>query len=860
MVQLLGPSLLPHLEQQKAEMKPGEDKTEKNPTDPEKAMTGTGKEDAGGFENVLVQFTLALYRAVVNELAQAYRVRMVRLASPQWERRPSDLERTAACLEAPGELALELDEYPGKARLREFWRRARALPAGLLPRREVSTDMSAVSDQGVRELVALCSVSEAYRRISGTIQAKKEDTAAAKDSITRSIEAEAKGKDFFGPLITLLLGGAVATGVAALKPKQIALPAIAGVLTALGSAVIAKFSTVRSHERSALHQDLFLPNLSVTTLDRVLPVLLDRVRDAGLAPVFIIDELDKVEDLSERIPQMVRRLKKLVAERAFFCFLTDRRYFEEMCSRTSVTAYSLEYSYFSHKLFVTFSHTDFHSYLDELFKSTSPEPAGTTSEASALLDEETADRAVLPYILLHAAQMHPIDLRRQLSDIRGADGAVTIPSGEVRSNPGRLLQLSMQVAIELLLETNEMQLELAREPAFRRLAHDALYFISRKWELEEDKLVFDAEAKEKFRGYLIDRMNTETPSKNSQPNGAQESENASLPQAPAPTATPSRRKGRVAVTSKQSVIGPALHPASSQDDEQDLLERVFTKQQADFLWKQVRQLADWLAGPVAEIRKLALAKPTHRFAPQVLDALKFSDPGPLLHRVQNGEQVTFYFSYSRAGRPNAEVAAQAATVAEKGQKKVPVVKRDAALRATKLDVDFINSFDRAVRDLTRETVTLGTLGARFGVISTSPAWPSVESALKRLEALDDEYPEKDDDISIVGQFASLLKRSAYTIGLGIFCGWLLGAWSERKNGERELNGLQVLSQALELKALHEEEVQTRIKKFYEQLCKYVNVAPKPSGPVPVNTSEVRHWREFVEQLIKEAEPFVEAKL
>ena len=124
-----------------------------------------------------------------------------------------------AFLEAPGQLALELDEYPGKARLREFWRRAAALPGGLLPRSFEGSPGSSgdrrVADQGIRELVALCSVSEAYRRISGTIQAKREDKAGAQRSDTRTRDVEMKGKDFLPPLITLLTGGAVASGVAA---------------------------------------------------------------------------------------------------------------------------------------------------------------------------------------------------------------------------------------------------------------------------------------------------------------------------------------------------------------------------------------------------------------------------------------------------------------------------------------------------------------------------------------------------------------------------------------------------------------------------------------------------------------------
>jgi hypothetical protein len=145
MVQLLGPSLLPHFDKQEesvADKEPGKKNSledtiaamrdvinkndtgalnareRQNPAVAEKTITATAREDSYDFENVLVQFTLALHRAVVNELAQAYQQRMMTLAFPRGKLWRSDLERIGACLEAPGQLALELDEYPGKARLR----------------------------------------------------------------------------------------------------------------------------------------------------------------------------------------------------------------------------------------------------------------------------------------------------------------------------------------------------------------------------------------------------------------------------------------------------------------------------------------------------------------------------------------------------------------------------------------------------------------------------------------------------------------------------------------------------------------------------------------------------------------------
>jgi hypothetical protein len=823
MVQLLGPSLLPGFD-------------ERDVAEPAKDGTKTEKK-LTEFETVLVQFTLALHRAVVNELAQAYRERMKLFATLPAERTRADLERANVCLEAPGQLALELDEYPGKSRLREFWRRARALPEGVLPmgRRSVPPVKGDVSNQGINELVALCSVSEAYRRISGTIRASKKDEASAKSLTTRTREKEFKGKDLFAPMITLLTGGAVATGVAAaIKPDHIELAAVAGVITALASAIVARSSVVRSQQRSVSQEELFLPNLSVSTLDRVLPVLLDRVRDAGLAPIFIIDELDKVKNLSKRIPKMVKRLKKLVAEKAFFCFLTDRRYFEEMSSRNAVTPHSLESTYFTNQVFITFRHKEFHTFIDELLMK--PEafgPPGASSDAQQRLDEEIVDHALLPYILLHAAEMHPIDLRRRISNIRGPNSTVSLEPGEVRSNLNRL-QLLVQVAIELLLESDEMELELAREPAFRRLAHDALYFISRKWQLGATEVRLDAKGRDEFHTYLTDRMKTEGPPRNAGANGK-----------PSKGKTRSKQK----LTDGQSQAASQQANGSEEDEEEEeILRPPFTAEEGEFLWNQVCDLANLLARQPEAIHDKAAKK--ERVAPQVLDALR-SIPGPLLERV--GRADVFRFRYHRAGRETKvapkrkESAAGAGTHAEPSS-----AEHRPPQRGIELETAFIDRFNAAVGTLTADTINFGTLGAGCGVIATSPAWVSVELALRRLTSTPGEYPERQDDMSNVRQFADVLRRSASTIALAIFCGWALGELRRDSSDRRELAGLQVLSQALGLKALREDTVHARIQEFSVDLTKRVGVEYVPSQLQVSGVSKIKKWESDILLLEEES--------
>ncbi len=303
--------------------------------------------------------------------------------------------------------------------------------------------------------------------------------------------------------------GAVAAGTGG------PLAAVTGVIAALGAATVLKVSAGRSRRRTITEDSKFIRDLTVATLDREIPVLVDRCLDAGLVPLFVVDELDKVEGLSDRITSLVRRLKKLVAERAFFCFLSDRSYFEEMRRRTRNEAYPIEYTYFTHDLFIVFDHRDLHRFLLRIVALTGPvtRPApapsgtgdGTPAPAPPSPSDEVEDLRILPYVLLHQAKMHPIDLRRELTRLSDQDGYFVLEPGEWRSR-ANLCDLMIQVAVEMVLEGQAMEERLRREPRFRRLAHDALYYPSREWENGSERLDLGDGAEAAFGDWLTRRM------------------------------------------------------------------------------------------------------------------------------------------------------------------------------------------------------------------------------------------------------------------------------------------------------------------------------------------------------------------
>src|SRR5262249_16510905 len=138
---------------------------------------------------------------------------------------------------------------------------------------------------------------------------------------------------------------------------------VAAVATSLFGNIAIKWSSKRSSKQERSLDYTFIVDRSVQTLDRDLPLVVDRIRQAGLAPVFVIDELDKVSTPETEIGDLIRRLKHLVADYGFFCFLTDRDYYEYFRNKLQTEAYPREYTYFTNWLFIQYQPDDLRQYL-----------------------------------------------------------------------------------------------------------------------------------------------------------------------------------------------------------------------------------------------------------------------------------------------------------------------------------------------------------------------------------------------------------------------------------------------------------------------------------------------------------------
>ena len=251
-------------------------------------------------------------------------------------------------------LALKLDEAPNVSTLRKLWRRAGFLPDGVLChlypdcRRPENQRRSWLEDQGVREITALAACAQSYLTIIGapeetvsnvtasTATTRTEGREAAKSEGKQEKPARDKGKgDTVSEQVKMLTPPALATlattAIGVANPeKNIGWALGAGLFVYLLGLASSRF-TMRRDQFAELRRRLVVTvDWSERRLERELPALLRRVKAAGLAPIFVLDELDKLEDEAETLHDFLDFSKHIVRDHAAFLFLSHRDYFERL--------------------------------------------------------------------------------------------------------------------------------------------------------------------------------------------------------------------------------------------------------------------------------------------------------------------------------------------------------------------------------------------------------------------------------------------------------------------------------------------------------------------------------------------------
>ncbi len=411
-----------------------------------------------------------------------------------------------------------------------------------------------------------------------------------------------------------------------------------------------------------------------------------------------------------------------MAEQAFFCFITDRIYYEKMRHRSIDQPYPVESTYFTHPLFVSIRPDDFHQYLRKILilpALTAPqldeELAGAAipwqPEADAVPDavdrgqrgsassEDMLDLKVLPYVLLHRSQLHALDLTRQLAALRDPDGNVALAAGAVRSVYAYRFDVTMQLAIEMLLDEEDFRKRLDREPEFSRLAYDAMYYLSRRWNLApEAELDLSPTADGQFGKYLVERMGKEHLDwRAGQTRHEPDTERGRA------SAQPPRQAG-VARSTATNVEKTLADDNSSADCAEGV---AVSQEDRSFLFGRVCQLADLLADPSffqTSFDAWQIAR-DRRGVPRVDVAviqtlqLDRAPADPLLER-QRRRVATYKWRYDPSGRALASASRLRANLpASAVQVPVPALVAGAAAE-WRNDLQYLRDFEAVLSNLT----------------------------------------------------------------------------------------------------------------------------------------------------------------
>lgn len=302
------------------------------------------------FQHLLETVVLSLHSALSAEYVRRFRAIARQRKDPR-------LHELAATLE------ITLPEGPSPAEMREFWHRADAIERGVVfPARPGL-------GRGMRELSALSGVGYAYKRVAGEVRAEFKETQTASQSNESSGSAwSAQLVELTKPLTAVLAGAVVTVGAA--SPGHLLPAGVLGLVASAVAVVAFRLTGKRDRVDQNKRDFTFLPKTDASTLERVLPELLQRLKLAGLAPVIVVDELDKIDNLWTLIEryEILDQFKKLFAERVFTCFLVNRSFMEELAVRERVSAHGKWHSYFSQRVFVSFEPAELHDHLDRLME------------------------------------------------------------------------------------------------------------------------------------------------------------------------------------------------------------------------------------------------------------------------------------------------------------------------------------------------------------------------------------------------------------------------------------------------------------------------------------------------------------
>lgn len=435
---------------------------------------------------LLRDMAVSLFESVLSEIERTIRLRLQRAREPARAERGDDLELFL-------QLRHEMRRGPTVADLVAYWERLGWSKQGAFSRE--------TTHRGAAEVAVLQDLAEARLAVVSKAEDKREDKAGH--------EAEAKVERTVQPTDLLKTSTAIVAGAAAAAGLAVQgswiLAGLLGPLVTAGVGATLTFSSRFSRRQSQQDERAYTLKADVESLIHRIPRLLQGLRQIGLHPVFVVDELDKVDP--ELVTYLVHNLKTQVTEQSFFCFLTDDHSAAAADQADTSPAGGLAYSLFWDRIYLFQTTPALHGYLQVYLAEQEATP-GVQREAVA----------VLRHILLLRAEHHTLRLHRQL-DKALRDGLYARidddPEGFLQ-DPAIRLRLRFALATEWAMA--ELAAEINHDPRRLQLAKDVLYRPWRSWRDDEQRCtitrlavyreVRDATGDRNFAGHVARAVDT----------------------------------------------------------------------------------------------------------------------------------------------------------------------------------------------------------------------------------------------------------------------------------------------------------------------------------------------------------------
>jgi hypothetical protein len=178
-----------------------------------------------------------------------------------------------------------------------------------------------------------------------------------------SSEVTTTTRSFAVPNALKLVGAAAGLAFLGVQGAVVFGASLQTLAVALGAVAAIGFAGSRVTERKATEQETTDTELvfdnSLHQVESDLKEILAELHGQGFRTVFVLEELDKVEDTEgQQLDAVIRYFKNLFTQApALFFFLTDKGYFDlvdgKIAAARASRSYAVEHTFFTHRLFVS---------------------------------------------------------------------------------------------------------------------------------------------------------------------------------------------------------------------------------------------------------------------------------------------------------------------------------------------------------------------------------------------------------------------------------------------------------------------------------------------------------------------------